>query len=119
MTMKTDQHAWDLGKYNHCRRQKLTSVEVNKNGKVFRKMNNVGHERHKDDNEFLKSQWKKNSKENEYQRTQTKREKKKDHHLLTLTNVEVWKVVTKKCKRELIRRAKWQRGWTSISGNYI
>ena len=69
-------------------------------------MNNVGHERHKDDNEFLKSQRKKNSKENEYQRTQTKWEKKKDDYLLTLTNLEVRKVVTKKCKRELIKRAK-------------
>ena len=53
--MKTDQNAGDLGKYN------------------------VGHERHKDDNEFLESQWKKKSKENEYERTQTKWEKKKDH----------------------------------------
>ena len=38
---------------------------------------------------------------------------------VTLTNLEVWKVVTKKCKRELIKWAKWYRGWTSISGIYI
>lgn len=39
-----------------------------------------------------KASGKKNSKENEYQRAQTKWEKKKNHYLLTLTNLDVWKV---------------------------